>query len=32
MKKHYTVGVLIGNANSPHTMKFMEGFTSVRRL
>ncbi len=25
MKKHYTVGVLIGNANSPHTMKFMEG-------
>lgn len=25
MKKSYTVGVLIGNANSPHTMDLMQG-------
>ena len=25
MKKRYTIGVMIGNANSPHTMDLMQG-------
>lgn len=25
MKGQYTIGVLIGNANSPHTMDLMQG-------
>ena len=25
MEKRYTIGVMIGNANSPHTMNLMQG-------
>lgn len=25
MEKRYTIGVMIGNANSPHTMDLMQG-------
>ena len=28
MEKRYTIGVMIGNANSPHTMNLMQGYSS----
>lgn len=35
MEKRYTIGVMIGNANSPHTMNLMQGYkqlVTVQRL
>lgn len=31
MKKRYTIGVMIGNANSPHTMDLMQGIFHAAR-
>lgn len=29
MEKRYTIGVMIGNANSPHTMNLMLGYKQL---
>ena len=29
MVKRYTIGVMIGNANSPHTMNLMQGYKQL---
>ena len=29
MEKRYTIGVMIGNANSPHTMNMMQGYKQL---
>lgn len=29
MEKRYTIGVMIGNANSPHTMNLMQGYKQL---
>ena len=32
MEKRYTIGVMIGNANSPHTMNLMQGIFHAARV
>ena len=31
MEKRYTIGVMIGNANSPHTMNLMQGIFNAAK-
>ena len=32
MEKRYTIGVMIGNANSPHTMNLMQGYKQFLKI
>ena len=32
MEKRYTIGVMIGNANSPHTMNLMQGYKQFPQI